>query len=209
MEKILIVTDKELKSTINIKKYKVEILKTKVDERLIEKLNNSLYDTYKYVVFTNGCAMYKNITHYIPINCSNCQNMIFINETFLNPIIINNIKDLIDDNDRTIIELAVVLKHLVKINITIDKFNLSDEIENIKVLNNLKEMDNNKNIKKIYKVIKDHYTQESFFRAINFEIKKHEIVKIFLFKVLKNIIEDIKKNTKGELVFKELVSIII
>lgn len=209
MPKILIVTDQELKNTISIKKYKVEILNTKVDEELIKKLNTCWYDTYKYVVFVNGCTMYKNITHYVPINLEEVYaNKIFVNETFLNPIIINNIKNLID-NDRIVIEIAVVLKHLVKINTTIDKFNLSDEIENIKMLNNLEDMNNDKVIKNIYKAIKEHYTQKSFLRTINFEIKKHKIVKVFLFKVLKNIIEDIKKNTKGELVFKELVSIII
>lgn len=206
---ILIVTNKELKNTISITNYKVEVLKTKVDEKLIEKLNKSLYDTYKYIVFVNGCTMYKNLTHYIPVNWEdNCENKIFVNETFLNPIIINNIKILIDD-EKSIIELAVVLKHLVKINITIDKFNLSDEIENIRILNNLEKVNNDAFMKNIYKTIKQHYSQGVFFRKINFEIKKNKIVKMFLFKILDNIIEDIKKNTNRELVFKELVSIII
>lgn len=206
---ILIVTNKELKNTISITNYKVEVLKTKVDEKLIEKLNKSLYDTYKYIVFVNGCTMYKNLTHYIPVNWEyNCENKIFVNEIFLNPIIINNIKILIDD-ERSIIELAVVLKHLVKINITIDKFNLSDEIENIRILNNLEKVNNDAFMKNIYKTIKQHYSQGVFFRKINFEFKKNKIVKMFLFKILDNIIEDIKKNTNRELVFKELVSIII
>lgn len=208
-ETILIVTNEEFKNTINITNYKIEILKTNVDKELIEKLNKKFYDTYKYIVFINGCTMYKNLTHYIPVNWEdNCENKIFVNEVFLNPIIINNIKLLIDD-ERSIIELAVVLKHLVKINITIDEFNLSDEIENIRVLNNFEKINNDGFMKNIYKTIKQHYSQGDFFRKINFEIKKNKIVKMFLFKILDNIIEDIKKNTNRELVFKELVRIII
>lgn len=206
---ILIVTNEEFRNTINITNYKIEILKTNVDEKLIEKLNKNLYDTYKYIVFVNGCTMYKNLTHYIPVNLEkNCENKIFVNEVFFNPIIINNIKILIDD-ERSIIELAVVLKHLIKINITIDEFNLSDEIENIRVLNNFEKINNDGFMKSIYKTIKQHYSQGDFFRKINFEIKKNKIVKMFLFKILYNIIEDIKKNTNRELVFKELVRIII
>ena len=64
-------------------------------------------------------------------------------------------------------------------------------------------------MKNIYKSIKQHYSHGDFFRKINFEIKKNKIVKMFLYKVLDNIIKDIKKNTNRELVFKELVSIII
>lgn len=206
---ILIVTNEEFKNTINITNYKVEVLKTKVDNTLIKKLNKSLYDTYQYIVFVNGCTMYKNLTHYIPINWEeNCENKIFVNEVFLNPIIINNIKLFIDD-ERSIIELAVVLKHIVKTNITIDEFNLSNEIENIRILNNFEKINNDEIMKNIYKSIKQHYSHGDFFRKINFEIKKNKIVKMFLYKVLDNIIEDIKKNTNRELVFKELVSIII
>lgn len=206
---ILIVTNEELQNTINITNYKVEVLKTKVDNNLIKNLNKSLYDTYQYIVFVNGCTMYKYLTHYIPINWEeNCKNKIFLNEVFVNPIIINNLKLLIDD-ERSIIELAVVLKHILKTNITIDEFNLSDEIENIRMLNDFEKIDNKGILKKIYKSIKQHYSKGDFFRQINFEIKKNKIVKMFLYKVLENIIEDIKKNTNRELVFKELVSIII
>lgn len=206
---ILIVTNEELKRKINIVAHKIEILKTKENKELITRLNQSLHDTYKYIVFVDGCISYKELTHYIPINCvNNCQNKIFVNEIAINSIIIDNIKN-IDDDDRKIIELAVILKHLLKINITPNEFDLDNEIENIRMLNNFKEINNVMLKKDIYITIKQHYSQGDFFRKINYELKKNKIIKMFLFKTLENIIEDIKKNTNGELVFKELVSIIV
>lgn len=56
---ILIVTNEELESKINITGYEIEIIKAKVDEKLIDMLNKSLYDTYKYIVFVDGCTNYK------------------------------------------------------------------------------------------------------------------------------------------------------
>lgn len=206
---ILIVTNEELESKINITGYEIEIIKAKVDEKLIDMLNKSLYDTYKYIVFVDGCTNYKKLIHYIPLNLeNNFQNKIFVNEIIINPIIINNIKSL-NNNDRIIIELAVILKHLLKMNITIEKLNLNNEIEKISLFNNFEKANTEIFKKNVYRTIKQHYSQGNFFRKINFELNKNEIVKMFLFKTLENINEDIKKNTNRELVFKELVSSII
>lgn len=206
---ILIVTNEELESKINITGYEIEILRAKVDGKLIDMLNKSLYDTYKYIVFVDGCTNYKKLTHYIPLNLeNNFQNKIFVNEIIINPIIINNIKSL-NNNDRSIIELAVILKHLLKMNITIEKLNLNNEIERIGLFNNFEKANTEIFKKNVYRTIKQHYSQGNFFRKINFELNKNEIVKMFLFKALENINEDIKKNTNRELVFKKLISIII
>ena len=102
-----------------------------------------------------------------------------------------------------LIEDALPKDHL---HITFDK---DETDENIRILNNFEKINNDEIMKNIYKAIKQHYSYGDFFRKINFEIKKNKIVKMFLYKVLDNIIEDIKKNTNRELVFKELVSIII
>lgn len=206
---ILIVTNEELESKINITGYEIEILRAKVDDELIDMLNKSLYDTYKYIVLMDGCTNYRKLTHYIPLNLkNNFQNKIFANEIIINPIIINNIKILSND-DRSIIELAVILKHLLKMNITIEKLNLNNEIKKIGLFNNFEKANTEIFKKNIYRTIKQHYSQGNFFRKINFELNKNKIVRMFLYKTLENINEDIKKNTNRELVFKELVSIII
>lgn len=206
---ILIVTSEELESKINITGYEIEILRAKVDDELIDMLNKSLYDTYKYIVLIDGCTNYRKLTHYIPLNLkNNFQNKIFANEIIINPIIINNIKILSND-DRSIIELAVILKHLLKMNITIEKLNLNNEIKKIGLFNNFEKANTEIFKKNIYRTIKQHYSQGNFFRKINFELNKNKIVRMFLYKTLENINEDIKKNTNRELVFKELVSIII
>lgn len=203
---ILIITKEGNKIAISNENFEIDILECNVNKTIINKLNKELSDKYQYVVFSDEFTAFEDITHYVPVNWfCNCQNRVLMNEISLNPIIIKYINNLI--NERYMVEVALLLKHIIKCNIKIENFDFDKELENIRRINNCKH-DNIIRLKNnIYKAIEQHYCQDSFFRVLKFKIKREKIVKTFLFKVLENINDELKKNTNLELVFKELISV--
>ena len=174
----------------------------------IKELNGRFYEEYKYVIFKQECKEYKEICHYVPLNfLTNCKNQLFIHETFLNLIFVENIKDI---DEKYLIQMVNLLKHILKNNINQNEFNLSKEVKNIIAMHKNYKRSFKRNYKRyIYRAICKHYCQgNSFISFINYEMKKNEIAKKFLFKTIKNVENDIKKDTKDELVSEKLLSII-
>lgn len=206
---ILIITEEKYKIATNIsnKEMKIDIWETGINQTIVDKLNTEIYEQYKYIVFTEECKLYAKIHHYVPLNfIPNCKNKIFIQEIFLNPIIIENIGILVDK--KYIIEIAIILKHIIKSNGNKEMFNFDKEAEDIRKINNYNMNDILRLKNDIYNSVARHYCQNSKIRLIKFKMNKDDIVKEFLFKVYKNVLQDIKRNTDFELLVKELFEII-
>lgn len=129
----------------------------------------------------------------------NCCNRLFINELITNPILMEY-ASLVSDSIGTI-EIGIFLKHILRNNIKQDDFNFYKE------LNEMKKLHNCSNAiryfkKNIYNAVEQHYSQNSLIRKIKFRFNKANIIKKLLYKILDNIIDELK-NTNN-LVFKKV-----
>lgn len=204
---LLVVSDKneiQIKGE-NFIMNKVEMAKK---DEIIKKLDNEWYDSYDFVYFQNKSNLYNYIGHYFPLNLEeNHRNQIYINELLINSIIISNIDYLI--SEEYLYQISIIIRHIIRKDIRKEQFDFNDEIRYICNFNKYKKNESKQLSEDIYNAIKENYCQKSILRLREFKINKDEIVKMFLFKVYNNIIEDIKKNTEIDLVFKKLISIAI
>lgn len=205
--KILILTKEKKNVAFRINNAKIQIEIADDFNPIIKKLDNELYDSYDYLLFAEKDLKYIYIGHYFPINIDNKnRNQIFINEILYNSIIIDNIKCMV--NEEHSIQIGIMLRHILRKDIKYNDFDFNQEIKYISDFNKYNKKDSRTLKRNIYDAVKEHYSQNSFLRKIKFLLRKKVIVKKFLFKIYNNIIEDTKKNTEINLVFKELVGII-
>lgn len=205
--RILVITREKNNIVLELNNTKIQIERTEDIDDILKSLDKDLYDSYDFVVLAEKNLNYTYIGHYLPLNLENTyRNQIYINELLINHTIINNIKYLIDE--KYIIQIGIVIRHILRKDIKYNDFNLNEAVEYISIFNKFSKRDSIRLKKNIYDAVKKNYCQNSFLRIIRFKINKDEIVKKFLFKIYNNIIEDTKKNTKINLVFKKLVGII-
>lgn len=205
--KILILTKEKKDVAFRIDNAKIQIIIEDDFNKIIKKLDNELYDRYDYLLFAEKNSKYIYIGHYFPLNIDDKnRNQVYINEILYNSIIINNIKCTIDE--KYYVQIGIMLRHILRKDINYNDFDFDQEIKYISDFNKYNRKDSRTLKENIYDAIKENYSQNSVLRKIKFILNKKIIVKKFLFKVCNNIIEDTKKNTKINLVFKELVCII-
>lgn len=205
--RILVITREKNNIALEVDNAKIQIERTEIIDDILKRLDKDLYDSYDFVVFPEKNTGYTYIGHYLPLNLENTyRNQIYINELLINSIIINNIKYLIDE--KYIIQIGIMIRHILRKDIKYNDFNLNNEIEYISNFNKFSNKDSIRLKNNIYDAVQKNYCQNSILRIIKFRLNKDEIVKKFLFKVYNNIIEDTKKNTEINLVFKKLIGII-
>ncbi len=205
--RILVLTREKKKVVLQVDRATIQIEKTENFDDILKRLDKDLYDSYDFVVFVEERTNTTYIGHYLPLNIENIyRNQIFINELLINSIIIDNIKYLIDE--KYTIQIGIMIRHIIRKDIKYNDFNLNNEIKYISNFNRFSNKDSIRLKNNIYDAVKENYCQNSFFRTIKFSLNKDKIVKKFLFKVYNNIIEDTKKNTEINLVFKKLIGII-
>lgn len=203
---ILIITG-ENKINDLIKGYKnIDVLNIKIDSKSIKEINMDAKEKYSYIFFTKECDFGNELIDFLPVfSIDNCYNKLFMNELLVNPIIIDNLEKIIDSNN--VIDLAIMIKHILKRNITKEDFAFEKETESIRKLYNCTEYDIDRFKNKIYDDLGQHYSQGSITRKIKYKMNKDEIVKTALYKLI-DVINSNLKNT-NELVFKKFISIII
>lgn len=194
---------KDIKKEI---KFKIDILETTINKEEIKEINAKANGEYDYIIFYEEVKYLVELKNYIPLNYTK-RNQIFINETLLNPIIISNIEYTI--NSKEIIEIAVLVKHIIRNAIPKEQFNFQKEVEKIRNFNSYNEEIIKIFKTRLYKIIEKHYSQNNFFRILKYKVNRDKIIKDFMYKVLENIEKDIQKNTNNQLVFKEFFGIII
>lgn len=205
--RILVITREKNNIALEVDNAKIQIEKMENFDDILKRLDKDLYDSYDFVVFAEERTNTTYIGHYLPLNIENIyRNQIFINELLINSIIIDNIKYLIDE--KYTIQIGIMIRHIIRKDIKYNDFNLNNEIEYISNFNRFSKRDSIRLKDNIYDAVKENYCQNSFLRTIKFSLNKDKIVKKFLFKVYNNIIEDTKKNTEINLVFKKLIGIV-
>lgn len=206
-ENLILIITEEKEINDSIKKYRnIDVLNIKNNTASMKEINMEAKEKYSYIFFTNECNLGNELINFLPVfSIDNYCNKLFMNELLVNPIIIDNIKKIIDSNN--IIDLATMLKHILKRNIKKEDFVFDNEIRYIKELYNCTDYDMNRFKNKIYNDIEKHYSQDSITRKIKYRMNKDEIVKIALYKLI-DIINSNLKNT-NELVFKKFISVII
>lgn len=205
--KILIITKERNNVAKKLDDIVIEVEGTENIKEILNRLDNDLYDSYDFVVFKEKQMDYIYIGHYLPLNLlEDCKNQVFVNELLLNNVIISNLTYLINESYK--ISVGIMLKHILRKDGKIENFCFDSEINYISDFNKFTKKDSQKLKNDIYDAVEENYCQNSILRHINFKINKDKIVKTFLFKVYNNIIEDIKKNTNINLVFKKLICII-
>ncbi len=206
---VLIVVKDKNNIAEDIKKktqFKIDILETIINKERIKEFNEKANVEYDYIIFYEKINFVVELKNYIPLNYTK-KNQIFINEILLNPIIISNIEDRI--NNKEIIEIGILLKHIIRNAIPKEQFNIEKEVEKIKSFNNYDEEITKIFKTRLYRIIEKYYIRNSFFRTLKYKVNRDRIIKDFIYKVLENIEKDIQKNTNNQLVFKEFFGIII
>lgn len=189
----------------------IEILNINVDAKSIRKINMDANEKYSYIFFTKECDFGNELVNFLPVfSINNCCNKLFMNESIVNPIIIAELEKIIDSN--YIVDLAILIKHILRRNIKKEDFVFEEEIENIrekytKELYNCTDYDIVRFKNRIYKAIEQHYSQGNIIRKIKYKMNKDKIVKIALYKLIDVI--NIKLKNTNELVFKKFISAII
>lgn len=130
----------------------------------------------------------------------NCCNKLFINELIVNPILMEYANLVSDFIGR--VEIGVVLKHILRNNIKQDNFNFYKELKEMKKIQNCTGYDIRCFKKNIYHAVEEHYSQGSIIRKIKFRFNKANIIKKLLYKILNNVVYELK-NTNS-LVFKKV-----
>ena len=203
---ILIITKEKENIALQISNYKIEIKNQINIEAIIKRLNNDLYDSYRFILIKDYEIDSEKILHYFPINLDNeYQNHIFINEIDLNPIIIKNIELFVDE--KQIIYISILIRHIIRNNLKYSDFKLKKELENIRKANSCSKHDIELLFDNIEYAVRKHYTQNSIYRLIRFNLMKEKIIKVFIFKILNNIFNDIKDNTYINKIYMKLNSI--
>lgn len=163
-------------------------------------------EKYSYIFFTNECNCGNELVNFLPVySIDNCCNKLFINELLVNPIIMENIDRIIHSND--VLELAIMLKHILRNNIKKEDFIFDKEIEYMKELYKSTDYYISYFKNKIYKHIEQYYSQGTITRKLKYRMNKDEIVKTELYNLI-DVINNKLKNT-NELVFKKFISIIV
>lgn len=202
---ILIITEKEIKELLK-ENGNIDVLNIREEAKSIKEINMDAKEKYSYIFFTNECNYGNELVNFLPVySINNCCNKLFINELLVNPIIMESIGKIIDSND--VIELAIMLKHILRKNIKKEDFVFDKEIEYMKELYKSTDYYINCFKNKIYKNIEQHYSQGTITRKVKYRTNKDEIVKTELYKLI-DVINDKLKNT-NELVFKKFISIIV
>lgn len=205
--RILVITKEKNNVVLEVNNAIIQIEKTENIDDILKRLDKDLYDSYDFVVFAEKSKNYTYIGHYLPLNLDDTyRNQIYINELLVNSLIIDNIEYLIDE--KYIIHIGIMIKHILRKDIKYNDFNFNKEVEYISNFNKFNKKDSIRLKSNIYDAVQKNYCQNSILRVIRFKMNKDKMVKKFLFKVYNNIIEDIKKNTEINLVFKKLVGII-
>jgi len=203
---ILIITEEEIKNDSLNKYSNIDILTMKINKESITRINEIIKEKYNYIVFMNKCKLNNELLNYLPIFfINNCNTAIFINELLINPILLECSNVAIDSIGT--IEIGILLKHILRNNIKKSNFHFYNEIRKIKKIHNCDNYDIYCLQKNIYHAIEENYCQNSNIRKIQFRLNRSNIIKKTLYKILDDVIYKLK-NT-NELVFKELISIII
>lgn len=202
---ILVITQEEINDSIK-KHENIDVLNINIDAKSIKKINMDAKEKYSYIFFTNKCDFGNELIDFLPVfSIDNCCNKLFMNELLVNPIIIDNLEKIIDSTN--VIDLAIMLKHILRRNIKKEDFSFEKETKYIKELYNCTDYDINRFKNKIYNDIGQHYSQGAITRKMKYRMNKDEIVKTALYKLI-DVINNNLKNT-NELVFKKFISIII
>ena len=115
---------------------------------------------------------------------------IYISRELFNIILLENVRFTIG-TDR--IELLSVLKYIMDEDIKETEFSFNKMCKKLKNINHLSNKDMRKIRITILEIIKTHYSQNNYFRKLNFHVKKNKIIRVFFYKLLKNIQNDINR----------------
>ena len=174
-KKILIILPKESeKKIIDFCNYESAIMEECEKEELVNVLNK-INEIYDYIIFNYDNTLNKEIRHYIPIANN---NKIFINELLINNIILDELEKTTKKNKK--IEVAVILKYVIKNGINKKDFNLDKIIDDIVNYNNFEAE------------VKEHTKKELLdtfksYNKIMYYINKEYVIKKIIYKVVDNI----------------------
>ena len=124
----------------------------------------------------------------------NCCNKLFINELIVNPILMEY-ADLVSDSIGTI-EIGIFLKHILRNNIKQENFHFYKELNEMRKLYNCSSNNIRCFKKNIYNAVEKHYSQNSIVRKIKFRFNKSNIIKKLLYKILDNVVDELKNTNK-------------
>ena len=183
--KILVISEKD--ETGSILGFVLDFENTKFNKKIIDEINQKKQGLYDYIIFHMKNEM--ELVDYIYYDFFAVKN-IYISRELFNTILLENVKFIVD-TDR--IELLSVLKYIMDEDIKETEFFFHKMCQKLKNINHLSNSDMKKIKTIILNTIKDHYSQDNYFRKLNFHIKKNKIIKVFFYKILKNIQNDISR----------------
>lgn len=158
------------------------------DNRILKKIDKKYETSYDYIIFENGIYSEIKFDNYI-LAYDNQQQRVFMNLLIFNTILMNNIKNVIENGQ---IEVASLVRWIQIYDIRQEDFIFKELIKRIKIENKLKKEEIKKYERVIAKCIKEHYSQGSMIRRIKFYLKKRKITISFIYRILKNVEEDIE-----------------
>ncbi len=183
--KILVISEKD--ETGSILGFVLDFENTKFNKKIIDEINQKKQGLYDYIIFHVKNDV--ELVDYIYYEFFAVKN-IYISRELFNTILLENVKFIVD-TDR--IELLSVLKYIMDEDIKETEFSFYKMCKKLKNINHLRNSDMKKIKTIILNTIKDYYSQDNYFRKLNFHIKKNKIVKVFFYKILKNIQNDINR----------------
>lgn len=189
MLKILIISSfmNNLLLSDNKKKYKIDVKDLTIDE-----INEIDAENYNYIITSNSNKNDIRIEHYIPLKYfENDKYKVFISELGINNIIID-ILELTTISKRQTCSLAIILKNIIRYDITQENFNLIDLLDIIKKRNHY---DNEimKLIKKdVYNVVRRDYTYKKTINKVKYYFYRKKLVQKYIYINLNSILNDLK-----------------
>ena len=175
-------------------KTKILALKDKntIDNILIDGINKEYQETYDYIVFPDSYDNIIKFNDYMTYNFF-CKKNFYINRLRFNTILINNAISVVNYDG---IEILFFLQYIIDEDIKQNDFSFKKELKKLKRKYKLekKSIDNFKRV--IINLIKEHYAQDSLLRKIKFYAKSNNVIKVFLYKLILNIINDINNEIK-------------
>lgn len=189
MLKILIISSfrNNLLFSDNKKNYKIDVKNLTINE-----INEMNPENYNYIITLNSNKNDVRIEHYIPLKYfENDRYKVFISELGINNVILD-ILELTTVSKRQTCSLAIILKNIIRYDITQEKFNLIDLLHIIKKRNQYDD-EIMKLIKKdIYNVVRRDYTYKKTINKVKYYFYRKKLVQKYIYINLNSILSDLK-----------------
>lgn len=186
MLKILIVNGNKIPK---IRKKSYEIVFQEYKTCRIEEIN---YEDIDYII----CKKENKIEpkKFLKVASSKYQSWqydIFMTELYMNSAF-NDILELSITDKRQLCSVAIVLRNIIKNNISVEKFELEELLKKIKESNNFSN-EIMKEIKEdVCNVVRRHYSCGNLFRLIKYRINKKVILKKYIYKNINSIVLELE-----------------